>query len=117
MTEPLSINPYWSDDLATWVFDDPAVGLEKEPFVWGAPAIIDLLVTGIPNARDGVRLLFSDSPFPGFQRSLTFQRAGEGGNWYRLDDSQMEGWLCPALFKYFTEAPAKLYVRAEPKQE
>ena len=77
----MTINPYWSDDLATWVFDDPAVGLEKEPFVFGAPAIIDLLVTDIPN------------------------------------DSQMEGWLCPMLFKYFTEAPPRLYAKAEPKEE
>jgi hypothetical protein len=26
----------------------------------------------------------------------------------------MEGWLCPALFKYFTEAPPRLYARGEP---
>jgi hypothetical protein len=26
----------------------------------------------------------------------------------------MEGWLCPALFKYFPEAPKKLYAKAEP---
>jgi hypothetical protein len=25
----------------------------------------------------------------------------------------MEGWLCPALFRYFDEAPAELYVKAE----
>ena len=24
-----------------------------------------------------------------------------------------EGWLCPALFKYFPEAPPSLYARAE----
>ena len=117
MTEPLTINPYWLDDLATWVFDDPAVGMETEPFVCGAPAIIDLLVAGIPNSRAGVRILFSDAPFPGFQRSLTFRREGDGGNWYCLDDSQMEGWLCPALFMYFSEAPPRIYVRAEPKHE
>ena len=26
-----------------------------------------------------------------------------------------EGWLCPALFKYFDEAPDTIYVRFEPK--
>jgi hypothetical protein len=26
----------------------------------------------------------------------------------------MEGWLCPALFKYFDRAPDRLYLRAEP---
>jgi hypothetical protein len=29
----------------------------------------------------------------------------------------MEGWLCPALFKYFDKAPPELYVRAEPKSD
>jgi len=24
-----------------------------------------------------------------------------------------EGWLCPALFKYFTSAPQRLYARVE----
>ena len=26
-----------------------------------------------------------------------------------------EGWLCPALFKYFEDAPGSIYVRAAPK--
>jgi len=36
------------------------------------------------------------------------------GNWYRADEPPMEGWLCPALFRYFDEAPPELYVKAEP---
>jgi hypothetical protein len=35
------------------------------------------------------------------------------GNWYRWDAHGIEGWLCPALFKYFAEAPEKIYCRAE----
>jgi hypothetical protein len=27
--------------------------------------------------------------------------------------SQVEGWLCPAMFRYFEEAPAELYMKAE----
>ena len=27
----------------------------------------------------------------------------------------MEGWLCPALFKYYQEAPKEIYVKAEAK--
>ena len=38
-----------------------------------------------------------------------------GGNWYASDDPPMEGWLCPALFRYFDKAPAELYVKAEAK--
>jgi hypothetical protein len=115
MTEPMTIQPYWNN--ATWVFDDPAVDLVQEPFVKGAPVIIDELVSGIINARAGVRLVFSDSPFVGFQRSLTLKREEDGGAWYGLDHSPLEGWLCPMLFRYFSHAPIKLYVRAEPKEE
>jgi len=28
----------------------------------------------------------------------------------------MEGWLCPALFKYFEAAPPKIYAQFKPKQ-
>jgi hypothetical protein len=27
----------------------------------------------------------------------------------------MEGWLCPALFKYFEEAPKRIYVQVKAK--
>ncbi len=112
----LAIAPYWLDELGTWVFDDPRTDLVQEPFVSGAPEMIDYLVKDIPNARDGFRLLFSAAPFPGFQKRLTRQREEHEGTWYASDDPPMEGWLCPALFRYFDEAPAELYVKAEAKQ-
>lgn len=108
------IAPYRSG--GTWVFDDPARGLTREPFVSGIPQIIDALVAGIPDAERGFRLLFSSSPFPGFQAELTRDRTDYGGTWYRLESPPMEGWLCPALFKYFDVAPDKLYAKAEPVQ-
>ena len=42
------IVPYKYEGL--WVFDDPAVGLVREPFVSGIDTMIDKLVAGIPNA-------------------------------------------------------------------
>ncbi|MCA9115184.1 MAG: hypothetical protein KDA79_08855 [Planctomycetaceae bacterium] len=42
------------------------------------------------------------------------QHGDSGGNYYALDDPPMEGWICPALFKYYEKAPANLFVRAEP---
>ncbi|HEX8550605.1 MAG TPA: hypothetical protein VF681_03510 [Abditibacteriaceae bacterium] len=51
----------------TCVFDDAATGLEKEPFVSGIPEMIDWLVSGIPKAESGFRILFSPTPFPGCQ--------------------------------------------------
>ena len=111
------IAPYWLDTVKTWVFDDPATGLDQEPFVSGVPDMINDLVRDIPNARQGFRLLFSSQPFPGFQRQLKWVREEMGGNWYRSDQPEMEGWLCPALFRYFEKAPEELYVKAEPLTE
>jgi hypothetical protein len=107
----LTIRPYRHDGM--WVFDDPAVGLVREPFVSGIPEMIDLLVRDIPGAERGFRMLFSAGPFPGAVASMEWVREDLGGNWYRWDERQMEGWLCPALFKYFDRAPRRLYVRAE----
>jgi len=105
------IAPYWLESVQTWVFDDERVELVEEPFVSGIPEMIDDLVADIPEARNGFRLLFSANPFPGHQRKLEWVREELGGNWYRL--REFEGWLCPALFRYFEAAPAELYVKAE----
>jgi len=114
------INPYWH--MGTWVFDDPQAELQQEPFVSGADDILTELVTlyDIPNARDGFKLLFSDNPFPGYQAKGTWLREEipgdpSGGNWYQSEvgGREMEGWLCPALFKYFDEAPKEIYVKVE----
>lgn len=94
-----------------WVFDDPAVGLCKEPFVSGADEILDQLTAHIPNADGGFRLLFSPSPFPGYSARFDWSRPEHGGNWYIWTERGTEGWLCPALFKYFEAAPPSLYVK------
>jgi len=98
-----------------WVFDDANTGLVREPFVCGIDNMLDILVAGIPNADKGIRLIFSANPFPGYTVELEWRREEYGGNWYFSPQFQMEGWLCPALFKYFTDAPAKLFGRAEAK--
>lgn len=108
------ISPYRDHD--TWVFDDASVGLVKEPFVAGVPEMIDVLVKDIPNAGDGFRLLFSAKAFPDYQKKLVWLRGDMGGNYYRFEDSSMEGWICPAMFKYYSTAPKELYVKAEPKK-
>ena len=113
------IKPYWH--AGTWVFDDEAVGLTQEPFVAGIPEMIDALLerSGIPvdEAQTGFRLLFSAAPFPGSSAYFVRTRHELGGTWYRTaaNDSSppMDGWLCPALFKYFPEAPKEIYVTAE----
>jgi Family of unknown function (DUF6717) len=110
-----AIQPYRHE--GAWVFDDPTTGLVQEPFVAGITEMIDRLAAGIPEAEEGFRLVFSAQPFKGHQALLTWIRADPvEGNWYREEESGAEGWLCPALFCYFSAAPSKIYVRAEPKQ-
>ena len=99
----------------TWVFDDPAVGLSREPFIAGIDTMIDKAVADIPNAEKGFRAIFSASPFPGANWKLDWRREESGGNWYYSDRFKMEGWLCPALLKYFPTAPREIYVKIEPK--
>jgi hypothetical protein len=77
--------------------------------------MIDHLVRDIPGATNGFRMLFSTQAFPGYQQKLTWVRPEGAGNIYRSEHPPMEGWLCPALFRYYREAPKELYVKAEPK--
>jgi hypothetical protein len=100
----------------SWVFDDPGVGLLREPFVAGIDTMIDRMVADIPDAEHGFRATFSASPFPGHNVKLVRQRAESGGTWYRSAELEAEGWLCPALFKYFPTAPEEIYVKVEPKR-
>lgn len=97
------IAPYFYE--GTWVFDDERAGLVREPIVCGAPEMINHLVAQIPNAKNGFRLLFSGNPFPGYQAEIIWVREDSDSNWYRWSEHDLEGWLCPALFKCFTEAP------------
>ena len=85
----LIIAPYWFE--GTWVFDDPAVGLTREPFVLGVPEMIDNLVQGISNARAGFRLIFSKAPFPGYQLKLDWVREETG--WRALSSGIPENLL------------------------
>jgi hypothetical protein len=96
-----------------WVFDDPSKGLDKEPFIAGIPEMIVDITRHIPGARNGFRLLFSASPFPGAQAELDLAGEESGGAWYTQAGTSHRGWLCPALFKYFDKAPEHIYVKAE----
>jgi len=107
------IHPYKYEGM--WVFDDEKVGLVQEPFVSGADVIIERMVAAIPDADQGFSLLFSANPFPGYQAAFDWRREEHGGNWYYFRDFDMEGWLCPALFKYFEDAPPKIYAQFKAK--
>jgi len=96
------------------VFDDPNVGLVKEAFVGGADTMIDVATVSLPNANQGFIAVFSASYFPDAKIVLEWVREeGGGGNVYSWSEKEMEGWLCPALFKYFDQMPEKLFIHVK----
>ena len=105
------IKPYKWEGL--WVFDDPNVGLVKEPFVGGADTMIDRATAKIPNADNGFLAVFSANYFLDAQIVLEWAREDGGGNVYRWKEKEIDGWLCPALLRYFAEPPAKLYIQVK----
>ena len=119
-----------------WVFDDPATQLKSEAFVCGISEMIDRIVAykKIPNAENGFALTFGFTTFDGAdaelhwlkEGSITFKPEDEEekvtillGNWYGGDvaGKTMVGWLCPALGKYFIQAPKVLFVGVSPLPE
>ena len=107
------IEPY--RHFGMWVFDDPRVGLAAEPFVGGADTMIDRVTADMPDARHGFTMVFSATGFPGHQFRLEWRRAEGSGNIYYSAELDAEGWLCPALLRYFDAPPAELYVQVKPK--
>jgi len=99
--------------LGMWVFDDARVGLSQEPFVGGADRIIDVMTADIPNAAKGFNMVFSADPFPGYTHRFRQARPEGSGTVYMSDELKMEGWLCPALLRYFERPPAELYVQVK----
>jgi hypothetical protein len=73
-----------------WVFDDSRVRLLQEPFVAGADNTIDRVVADFPDT---------------------------GGNWYFSEELRMEGWLGPALLRYFSGAPQQLCIQNRSREE
>lgn len=107
------ICPYRYNNV--WVFDDPSVGLVREPFVMGVPEMIDFVVGTMEGAEDGFLLYFSSSPFPDYMFELSWDGSELEGNWYRAEflGRRFRGWLCPALLRYFDKAPERIYVKVE----
>jgi hypothetical protein len=100
-----------------WVFDDPSTGLVHEALVMGTDKIIDVAVANIENADKGFICIFSGTPLPEYDIKLVLHKRGNNidGNWYRSEELDMDGWLCPALYKYFEVEPDAIYLKIEPK--
>lgn len=107
------IKPFFKH--GTWVFNDETVGLREEPFVAGFPKIIDEMVKDIPNSHEGFVGTFSGTFFPDYTHIINHVKSDEYGvgNYYQLEGTELIGWLCPALFKYFDKAPECIYIKVE----
>ena len=90
-----------------WVFDDPAVGLHREPFIAGADTLCEQLSYGQPKFR----AIFSARKFPSATTSLNLVGANYNGHLYICAGSEV--WLCPALLKYFDHAPRTIWLKVE----
>src|SRR5262245_56651953 len=109
----LMIRPYKISGV--WVFDEPRLEIVREPFVGETNVLIDRLCAdaGVRDAEKGFTMMFSSQPFPGYQIELTWVRDEFQGNWYRCDKYIIEGWLCAVMYVYFSEAPKKIFVKAQ----
>lgn len=107
------IMPYLSN--GQWVFDDSVKQLDKEALVGGMPEIIGLACAefNIKDPHLGFGVLFSASKFKGHQFSLKWVEGDGTGNTYLYNRNGItqEGWLCPALFKYFDKAPKEIFIQ------
>ena len=77
MNALMVIMPYKYEGL--WVFDDAAVGLNKEPFIAGIDTLIDKATANIPDPQHGFRAIFSATQFPGVNFKLEWRLGEVGG--------------------------------------
>jgi hypothetical protein len=116
------IHPYLLNNI--WVFDDPNRELKQEALIAGMPEMLAYICAIEQIPLDQLSLIFSAIPFPGWKYQLVkLDRSGDlsyeddgkiisiTGNWYNLKGTDLEGWLCPALLKYFDNAPLHIYVQ------
>jgi hypothetical protein len=135
-TQIRTLEPYFC--AGEWVFDDDRIGLEAEAFVCGMSEILDFCLedSGIDpeEVEGGFKLTFTKDKWPDSTHSLTWLGASMGGNDYELDSEcrnltihnsdrhydvkeGMKGWLCPALYHYFDDAPEKIYLSVARKEK
>lgn len=109
------IHPYRTKG-GIWCFDDEEVGLQAEPFVGTVNKMIDIFAEG----KSPIVVYISKDIIPHFSGHLVMldvfeqQHAElEGEGWYYLDGTNLIGWLCPALLKYFEGYPDDIYFKVE----
>ena len=108
------IQPYRKGSV--WVFDEPALGIQSEPFVTFANKIIDLICSEIPDAEKGFDLIFSKNEFPGWKYKFDWVKPEFGGNTYWSEDLKEYFYLCPVLNVFIDPAPPCIYAVGQPSE-
>lgn len=107
-----TIRPYRRGEV--WCFDEPSLNIHAEPFVGKTNAIIDAMLIRVGLDEDSFTALFSSQRFPSPHLWLQWSKEEYGGNWYHDETTKLQGWLCPCLLRFFSEAPKNIYVSAQP---
>lgn len=110
----------WDKPGKTWCFDMPILGIVDEPFVQGMPEIIENQLIESNKLKEaqayGVSVLFSGQKTKpkefkhGHYCKLEKIHEEDGGCWYKDSSNGFEGWLCPQLFKFFSQAPEQIHI-------
>jgi hypothetical protein len=98
--------------FGVWSFDDDTRGLVNEPFVGETNKLLDMMAKESGYSLEDnpqVALLFSDDNFPESQCSLVLRETSNSGSTYIDLKRKLTPWLCPAMFKYFKNAPSNLF--------
>lgn len=88
-----------------WCFDDEDLQIIAEPFVGDINTMIDMFAKG----KEEVVAYISAEPIANGTLSLTRNDEAEYEGMYKLDGTDVEGWLCPCTLNYFKIYPEKIY--------
>jgi hypothetical protein len=138
MIQTLFVYPHVEDKQFFWAFDFPALGIMQEPFVDGIPEILESAIESelrIRADKEGGIFPVVATRLPGFivmfetsqackerppilephrgRITIELQKVEpkNGGTVYKDTTTNMQGWLCPALNKFFPESPETIWVR------
>jgi len=104
----MAISPYrWN---GVWAFDDESTGLVRELLVGGADTFMDK----ISNGASQVTVIFSPSPFPGYEYKVDKIEQDGFGTTYFHEETNHTLWLCPALWKYIATSPDSIFISVKP---
>ena len=97
-----------------WVFSDGHREINSEPFVDGMDVILDHVSGRIPRTVDSVASVwFSFSDLALFDADVSYvlvrEEPMQGGYYYRLEGTDLRGWICPVALKYFPTHPERIY--------